>query len=84
MKQMRQQGFAQNEPIIVLLIFAVLCLTLAIAVGAKFHWLWIWRMVAGVSLFGMLIGIFAFGVHVSAIQENRTIAQQKQPPSNEN
>ena len=82
MKQQRQQGFAQNEPVIVVLLFAVFGLTLAVAVGVMFHWFWIWRLVAGVSLFGMLTGILALVVHVSVAQEKRTIARQKPPPSN--
>lgn len=83
MKQQRQQGFAQNEPLIVLSVFGIFCLALAAAVGTVFHWAWIWRLVAGVSLFGMLTGVFALFVHVSLAQERRTTMQQKQPPSHE-
>lgn len=84
MKQQRQQGFAQNEPLIVLSIFGIFCLVLAAAVGTAFHWAWIWQLVAGISLFGMLTGVFALVVHVSVAQERRNTVQQKLPPSNEN
>ena len=81
MKRQSQQGFAQNEPMIVLSFFVVFCLALAAAFGAMFHWLWIWRIISGFGLFGVLTGVFALVVYVSGAQEKRTAAQQHEPPS---
>lgn len=76
--QRQQRGFVQNEPFIILALFAIFCFILCGAFGAALHWAWSWRVIAGAALFGLGVGAFLLYVWVSIVREKRSVREQKE------
>ncbi len=80
-QKMKQRGFVQNEPIIVLVIFGVLCLIIGLRLGAALRWPWVSGLTAGAGLFGLGVGVFALYVWGSIVQEKRIAERRKHEKS---
>ena len=73
----KHRAFVRNEPVIVLMIFAILSLILGLSFGVASQWLWVWGVNYGAGLFVLGAGAFALYVRFANAQEERATRRKQ-------